>query len=52
MQVNELDREWIAKIVADYQTSVGLPHEDAWQDGWGIADAIIAALRTKEPSRG
>lgn len=37
--------ERIARVVADYQMSVGLPPDDAWEDADGIATAVIAAMK-------
>lgn len=36
-------RQKIANAVANYQISVGLDFEAAWEDANGIADAILAA---------
>lgn len=37
--------ERVARVVADYQMSVGLPPDDAWEDADGIASAVIAAMK-------
>lgn len=41
-----LSRGAIEKIVANYQISVGLDDESAWEDAHGIAEALTAATPT------
>lgn len=41
----------LAKIIADYQVGAGLDDHSAWEDAYGIAEAILASDATRSSFR-